>query len=216
MTSGGRGHTATPPPPSGSGLGSPPLYAPSQVSSSGPTTYIVAQNPEVLSQLMRDNHNRAANAPGSYNSPASVLNTLPVDFLTSPRSPPATGSSQSNPHSPFSTLSHPHSSHSLPPHHSGGGSGGGQYSPHSTLSAPHSPLGSPVGASARRRGGRGSTLERGASAASAGGGGWGGASSGGSGSPSPVPFSPPSTLVKVGLYYWWRHERLMMHALELP
>ncbi|ROT66921.1 focal adhesion kinase [Penaeus vannamei] len=30
MTSGGRGHTATPPPPSGSGLGSPPLYAPSQ------------------------------------------------------------------------------------------------------------------------------------------------------------------------------------------
>ncbi|XP_063604451.1 uncharacterized protein LOC134779972 isoform X1 [Penaeus indicus] len=30
MMSGGRGHTATPPPPSGSGLGSPPLYAPSQ------------------------------------------------------------------------------------------------------------------------------------------------------------------------------------------
>ncbi|XP_042881295.1 uncharacterized protein LOC122258969 isoform X2 [Penaeus japonicus] len=30
MMSGGRGHTSTPPPPSGSGLGSPPLYAPSQ------------------------------------------------------------------------------------------------------------------------------------------------------------------------------------------
>ncbi|XP_042209507.1 uncharacterized protein LOC121857491 isoform X2 [Homarus americanus] len=188
MMSGGRGHTSTPPPPSG--LGSPPLYAPSQVSSSGPTTYIVAQTPEVLSQLMRDNHNRAANAPGSYISPASVLNTLPVDFVNAPRSPPAVTTSQSNPHSPFSTLTHPQSStHSLP-HHSSS-----HYSPHSTLSAPHSPLGSPSGASARRRGGRGCTLERGASAA-AGGGGWGGASSGGSGSPSPVPFSPPSTLVK--------------------
>ncbi|XP_066989476.1 uncharacterized protein Fak isoform X11 [Macrobrachium rosenbergii] len=186
IMSGGRGLASTPPPPSG--LVSPPLYAPSQVSNSGPTTYIVAQNPEVLSQLMRDNHNRAANAPGSYISPASAINTLPVDFVSSPRSPPA-ATSQSNPHSPFSTLSHPHSSHSMPSHQSGSG----HYSPHSTLSAPHSPLGSPVGASARRRGGRGGTLERGASATA---GGWGGASSGGSGSPSPVPFSPPSTLVK--------------------
>lgn len=187
---GGRGHTSTPPPPSG--VGSPPLYAPSQVSSGGPTTYIVAQTPEVLSQLLRDDHNRAANTPGSYISPASVLNTLPVDFVSTPRSPPAVAATQSNPHSPFSTLSHPQSSHSGPSHHSSG-----HYSPHSTLSAPHSPLGSPSGASTRRRGGRGGTLERGASAAA--GGGWGGASSGGSGSPSPVPFSPPSTLVKVGL-----------------
>ncbi|KAK7060078.1 putative serine/threonine protein phosphatase, partial [Halocaridina rubra] len=186
---GGRGHTSLPP---SSGLGSPPLYAPSQVSNSGPTTYIVAQNPEVLSQLMRDNHNRAANAPGSYIAPASALNTLPVDFVSSPRSPPAATASHSNPHSPFSTLSHAHSSHSAPSYQGGGS---GHYSPHSTLSAPHSPLGSPVGASARRRGGRGGTLERGASATAAGGG-WGGASSGGSGSPSPVPFSPPSTLVK--------------------
>nr|XP_045609141.1 uncharacterized protein LOC123764946 isoform X1 [Procambarus clarkii] len=184
---GGRGHTSTPPPPSG--VGSPPLYAPSQVSSGGPTTYIVAQTPEVLSQLLRDDHNRAANTPGSYISPASVLNTLPVDFVSTPRSPPAVAATQSNPHSPFSTLSHPQSSHSGPSHHSSG-----HYSPHSTLSAPHSPLGSPSGASTRRRGGRGGTLERGASAAA--GGGWGGASSGGSGSPSPVPFSPPSTLVK--------------------
>lgn len=189
--SSGRGHTSSPP--QTSGLGSPPLYAPSQVSSSGPTTYIVAQTPEVLSQLMRDNHNRAANAPGSYISPASVLNTLPVDFVSTPRSPPAVTTSQSNPHSPFSTLSHPQSSHSMSSHHSSGG----HNSPHSTLSAPHSPLGSPMGASSRRRGGRGGTLERGASAAA--GGGWGGTSSGGSGSASPVPFSPPSTLVKVGL-----------------
>ncbi|XP_076059767.1 protein tyrosine kinase 2 Fak isoform X3 [Oratosquilla oratoria] len=146
---------ASTPPPGGLGGSTSGMYATSQVSS-GVTTYIVAQNPEVLSKLMKEN--RGASAPGSYTAPASALNTLPVDFV-SPKSPP---------------MSTPHS-------------------PHSTLSNPHSPLHSPVPASPKRRGGRG-TLDRGAS------GGRGhhydGTGSGGSGSSSPVPFSPPSTLVK--------------------
>lgn len=49
---------ASPPPPA------PPLQ-----------TYIVAQSPEVLARLMRDNEGRAP--PGSYTAPASVLNTKP-------------------------------------------------------------------------------------------------------------------------------------------
>ncbi|KAE8748455.1 Focal adhesion kinase 1 variant 1 [Frankliniella occidentalis] len=42
-------------------------------------TYIVAQNPEVLMQLMRENENRALN-PAVYTTPASAFNTLAVDF----------------------------------------------------------------------------------------------------------------------------------------
>lgn len=38
-------------------------------------TYIVAQNPEVLMQLMRENENRALN-PAVYTTPASAFNTL--------------------------------------------------------------------------------------------------------------------------------------------
>ncbi|XP_064075115.1 focal adhesion kinase 1 [Vanessa tameamea] len=43
----------------------------------GPQTYIVAQNPQVLAQLLRDNP-RAD--PHAYTTPASVFNTLAVDF----------------------------------------------------------------------------------------------------------------------------------------
>lgn len=50
------------------------------VSSQGaPQTYIVAQNPTVLAQLMRENEARTLN-PSAYTTPASVFNTLAVDF----------------------------------------------------------------------------------------------------------------------------------------
>lgn len=42
-------------------------------------TYIIAQNPAVLAQLMRENENRGYN-PSSYTTPASVFNVLGVDF----------------------------------------------------------------------------------------------------------------------------------------
>lgn len=45
----------------------------------GPQTYIVAQNPEVLAHLMRENENRIVN-PSAYTTPASVFNTIAVDF----------------------------------------------------------------------------------------------------------------------------------------
>lgn len=46
----------------------------------GPTmTYIVAQNPQVLAKLMRENERRMVN-PSSYTTPASVFNVLGVDF----------------------------------------------------------------------------------------------------------------------------------------
>lgn len=45
----------------------------------GPQTYIVAQNPEVLAHLMRENENRIVN-PSAYTTPASVFNTVAVDF----------------------------------------------------------------------------------------------------------------------------------------
>lgn len=44
-----------------------------------PQTYIVAQNPAVLAQLMRENENRPVN-PSAYTTPASVFNTLAVDI----------------------------------------------------------------------------------------------------------------------------------------
>lgn len=46
----------------------------------GPTTYIVAQNPEILSQLLREQEQRGFN-PAAYNTPASAFNTLAVDFI---------------------------------------------------------------------------------------------------------------------------------------
>lgn len=42
-------------------------------------TYIVASNPAVLARLMRENENRSLN-PSAYITPASVFNTLAVDF----------------------------------------------------------------------------------------------------------------------------------------
>ncbi|KAG5675981.1 hypothetical protein PVAND_005837 [Polypedilum vanderplanki] len=47
---------------------------------SGPQmTYIIAQNPAVLAQLMRENEKRGLN-PSAYTTPASVFNVLAVDF----------------------------------------------------------------------------------------------------------------------------------------
>lgn len=42
-------------------------------------TYIIAQNPQVLAKLMRENERRMVN-PSSYTTPASVFNVLAVDF----------------------------------------------------------------------------------------------------------------------------------------
>jgi len=42
-------------------------------------TYIVAQNPEVLMQLLRENERRGVN-PSVYTTPANAFNTLAVDF----------------------------------------------------------------------------------------------------------------------------------------
>lgn len=46
-----------------------------------PQTYIVAQNPEVLAHLMRENESRGSSfTPAAYTAPASVFNTVAVDF----------------------------------------------------------------------------------------------------------------------------------------
>lgn len=45
------------------------------------STYIVAQNPEVLVHLLRENESRGLN-PSVYTTPASAFNTLAVDFKT--------------------------------------------------------------------------------------------------------------------------------------
>ncbi|CAH2246881.1 jg19248 [Pararge aegeria aegeria] len=55
------------------------------VESGGPQTYIVAQSPQVLAQLLRDNPARAD--PHAYTTPASVFNTLAVDFTLHPDQP---------------------------------------------------------------------------------------------------------------------------------
>ena len=52
---------------------------------SGPTTYLVAPNSEVLAQLMRDNENRAD--AGMYTAPASAFNTFTVEFTNSSSNP---------------------------------------------------------------------------------------------------------------------------------
>ncbi|XP_025831633.1 focal adhesion kinase 1 isoform X2 [Agrilus planipennis] len=44
-----------------------------------PQTYIVAQNPEVLAHLMKENESRSL-CPSAYTTPASVFNTIAVDF----------------------------------------------------------------------------------------------------------------------------------------
>uniref|UniRef100_A0A1A9V2N9 Focal AT domain-containing protein n=1 Tax=Glossina austeni TaxID=7395 RepID=A0A1A9V2N9_GLOAU len=47
-----------------------------------PQTYIIAQDPEVLACLMKENENRIIN-PAAYTMPASVFNTLAVEVDTS-------------------------------------------------------------------------------------------------------------------------------------
>lgn len=44
-----------------------------------PQTYIIARDPAVLAQLMRENENRPLN-PSAYTTPASVFNTVAVDI----------------------------------------------------------------------------------------------------------------------------------------
>ncbi|XP_060536517.1 focal adhesion kinase 1-like isoform X2 [Cylas formicarius] len=51
-----------------------------------PQTYIIAQNPEVLAHLMRENENRGV-TPAMYTVPASVFNTVAVDFERKDRVP---------------------------------------------------------------------------------------------------------------------------------
>lgn len=55
----------------------PSMFA--QGDGSVPQTYIIAQNPTVLAQLMRENESRPLN-PSAYNTPASVFNTIAVDI----------------------------------------------------------------------------------------------------------------------------------------
>ncbi|KAJ8925398.1 hypothetical protein NQ315_009230 [Exocentrus adspersus] len=52
-----------------------PMETPNSISQ----TYIVAQNPEVLAHLMKENEKRGF-SPAAYNTPASVFNTVAVNF----------------------------------------------------------------------------------------------------------------------------------------
>lgn len=52
---------------------------PPQSTVAAPQTYIVAQNPLVLAHLLRENQSRALD-PQAYSTPASVFNTVAVDF----------------------------------------------------------------------------------------------------------------------------------------
>lgn len=53
----------------------------SSVTEPGPQTYIVAQNPEVLAHLIKENESRGGSfTPAAYTAPASVFNTIAVDF----------------------------------------------------------------------------------------------------------------------------------------
>lgn len=51
-------------------------------------TYIVAQNPAILAQLMRENEKRGMN-PSAYTTPASVFNVLAVEFDQTTENKPA-------------------------------------------------------------------------------------------------------------------------------
>lgn len=51
-------------------------------------TYIVAQNPAILAQLMRENEKRGLN-PSAYTTPASVFNVLAVEFDQTTENKPA-------------------------------------------------------------------------------------------------------------------------------
>lgn len=64
-------------------------------STSGPTTYLVAPNSQVLAQLMRDNGARTD--AGMYTAPASAFNTFTVEFVP-PSTDPSVASSLSPQH----------------------------------------------------------------------------------------------------------------------
>ncbi|EFX69923.1 hypothetical protein DAPPUDRAFT_257872 [Daphnia pulex] len=98
--SAGNGQDLPPPKPSrvpatyvgiGGSAGKSVPSASSEQSLSGPTTYLVAPNSEVLAQLMRDNETPAD--AGHYTAPASAFNRFTVEFSH-------TSSSNSNPASP--------------------------------------------------------------------------------------------------------------------
>ncbi|EFX80926.1 hypothetical protein DAPPUDRAFT_318140 [Daphnia pulex] len=98
--SAGNGQDLPPPKPSrvpatnvgiGGSAGKSVPSASSEQSLSGPTTYLVAPNSEVLAQLMRDNETRAD--AGHYIAPASAFNRFTVEISH-------TSSSNSNPASP--------------------------------------------------------------------------------------------------------------------
>lgn len=57
------------------------MMANDKTAAHSPQTYIIAQNPEVLARLMKENENRIIN-PAAYTTPASVFNTLAVDVDT--------------------------------------------------------------------------------------------------------------------------------------
>lgn len=58
----------------------PPILGEVQQQQAMTTTYIVAQNPEILTQLMRESEQRGLN-PSAYSTPASAFNTIAVDFI---------------------------------------------------------------------------------------------------------------------------------------
>ncbi|XP_068625168.1 focal adhesion kinase 1 [Battus philenor] len=70
-----------PPKPSRPAANVPPALDSTSMQAAGaaPQTYIVAQNPLVLAHLLRENQTRAID-PQAYTTPASVFNTVAVDF----------------------------------------------------------------------------------------------------------------------------------------
>ncbi|CAH2057207.1 unnamed protein product, partial [Iphiclides podalirius] len=56
-----------------------PALEPTSTQAGAPQTYIVAQNPLVLAHLLRENQTRSID-PQAYTTPASVFNTVSVDF----------------------------------------------------------------------------------------------------------------------------------------
>ncbi|EEB19123.1 protein tyrosine kinase 2 beta, putative [Pediculus humanus corporis] len=78
MSWGSSGSDEAPPKPSRY-PGQESLMISSNASAPQVSTYIVAQNPEVLVQLLRENERRGIN-PSVYTTPANAFNTLSVDF----------------------------------------------------------------------------------------------------------------------------------------
>eukprot|EP00090_Calanus_glacialis_P040090 TRINITY_DN6986_c0_g1_i1.p1 TRINITY_DN6986_c0_g1~~TRINITY_DN6986_c0_g1_i1.p1 ORF type:complete len:1244 (-),score=268.91 TRINITY_DN6986_c0_g1_i1:950-4681(-) len=61
-----------------------------QVNDNGVTSYLVASNPEVLSQLLKENEARGVEFnPALYTTPANALNTAKVDFAPTGHPPPS-------------------------------------------------------------------------------------------------------------------------------